>query len=115
MDVKPFAVGQGGLIVTAVMSLFAVLATGIPVIPVAENNSFISTSKVASRMAGISGAIVLIICGAFGHIAALVHQIPIVIEGGLITTLAVMIIQRGLRVRGRDPLRAILLSHVCGF
>ena len=109
------AVWQGGLTLTAVMSFFAVLATGIPVVPIAENNAFISSSKVASRMAGIMGAIILLLFGLFGHLLALIDEMPLVIKGAIIATFAANIVQCGLRVRGRDLLSEILFSHLCGF
>ena len=91
---------QGGLIVTGVISLFAVLATGLPVVPVPQTNSVTYITRIASRFSGISAAIWLFILGVFPKVMAFVFsEIPVSVRGGIFTIVSATVILTGFKVR----------------
>lgn len=93
---------QGGLITTGIASLFAVLATGLPVTPIPQNNSAIYISRIASRYAGISGAVWLLIYGILGKVMAFfVLEIPSAVRGGIFTLVSATVILSGVKVLSR--------------
>ena len=79
------------------MSLFSVLATGLPLVPVPETTSYVTMSGVASRVPAICGAVWLVLLGVFGHLFGVTLMVPIIINGGLVTILAGFIVLSGVK------------------
>jgi uric acid-xanthine permease len=83
-DSKDYAESlQGGLTADGLSSIFACLATAMPLTTFAQNNGVIALTKCASRRAGYACGMWLIFMGVFGKVAGIITSIPDCVIGGM--------------------------------
>lgn len=94
---------QGGIMCDALGSVLSGVGGGLPMVSQAANNGVISVTGCASRRAGWTGAIILILLGIFGKIAATFAALPKPVFGGMQVFLFGTIGVAGLQVLGGVP------------
>jgi len=91
---------QGGVLADGINSIIACFLGSPPNTTFSQNNGIIALTKCASRSAGFSCAIWLIIIGLFGKIGAAMASIPMPIVGGVILQCFTMVFVAGMQILG---------------
>ncbi|PXF44752.1 putative purine permease [Gracilariopsis chorda] len=89
---------QGGLLADGLNSLLAALLTSSPTITFSQNNGVISMTRTASRLAGVWGAMWLIVMGVIGKLGGVFVALPEAVLGGMTTFLFASVAVSGLRI-----------------
>ncbi|KAI8578608.1 hypothetical protein K450DRAFT_176210 [Umbelopsis ramanniana AG] len=91
---------QGGLLADGLSGIFSGLGTSMGVVTFTQNNGVIAVTRCASRKAGVICAVLLILCGVFGKIAAAFLAIPSSVMGGMTVFLFSSVATSGIRILG---------------
>ncbi|KAG2171421.1 hypothetical protein INT43_009082 [Umbelopsis isabellina] len=91
---------QGGLLADGLSGILSGLGTSMGVVTFTQNNGVIAVTRCASRTAGVICAVLLIICGVFGKIAAAFLAIPTSVMGGMTVFLFSSVATSGIRILG---------------
>ena len=91
---------QGGIMADGVNSIIACLMGSPPNTTFSQNNGIIALTRCASRAAGFSCAIWLILIGLFGKVGAAMATIPMPIVGGVIVQCFTMVFVAGIQIIG---------------
>lgn len=78
---------QGGIMCDALGSLLGAVGGGLPMVSQAANNGVVAITGCASRSAGWTAAVILILMGIFSKIAATFATLPKAVFGGMQTYL----------------------------
>ncbi|OAE18419.1 hypothetical protein AXG93_3426s1120 [Marchantia polymorpha subsp. ruderalis] len=89
---------QGGVLADGINSVWASLATTLPVVTYAQNNGVISLSGCASRRAGYGCCFWMILFGTCAKFAALILSIPNCILGAMTTFLFSGVMVSGIKL-----------------
>lgn len=87
---------QGGLLADGVNSFLATFFCSPPNTTFSQNNGVIALSRCASRSAGFSCSVWLILFGIFGKIGAAFASIPICVVGGVVLQCFTMVFVAGM-------------------
>ncbi|KAL4970479.1 permease family-domain-containing protein [Aspergillus stella-maris] len=91
---------QGGVLCDGIGSLISALGTSLPMVSQAGNNGVISLTGCASRRAGWTASIILILMGILGKFGAVFGSMPPSVLGGMQVFLYSTIAVAGVRVLG---------------
>lgn len=89
---------QGGIMCDAFGSLLGAVGGGLPMVSQAANNGVVAITGCASRSAGWTAAVILVLMGVFSKIAATFATMPKAVFGGMQTYLYGTIGVAGLKV-----------------
>lgn len=92
---------QGGLLISAVSSFFAVLATGLPLAPCAYNNTIVKITNQAPSTIGIATGVWLLVFGILGKLLGLYLDIPGPLRGAMGIYLISGVIWTGFKILTR--------------
>eukprot|EP00210_Caulerpa_lentillifera_P004669 g4454.t1 len=92
---------QGGLIVSAFVSLFSVLSTGLPLAPCSYNNTIINITNQAPKDIGVATGVWLVVLGILGKLLGLYLEMPGSLRGAMGVLLISGVVWTGLKILTR--------------
>mmetsp|Transcript_54216 Transcript_54216/g.172087 ORF Transcript_54216/g.172087 Transcript_54216/m.172087 type:complete len:636 (+) Transcript_54216:123-2030(+) len=95
---------QGGLLADGINSFIAGFMTTPPNTTFSQNNGVIALTRCASRAAGISCAIWLILFGVLGKFAGVIASIPDCVLGGMTIFLFANVMVSGMAIIAKEPM-----------
>ena len=105
---------SGGVICDGIGSSFAALLGVLPNTSFSQNVGLVTMTKIVNRFALAVGAVVLILCGLFPKLAALISIMPQSVLGGAAVMMFSSIVVSGIQLITKDPLdtRSITIVSV---
>lgn len=108
---------RGGLLADALGCVFCCLFHALPKTTFAQNNGIIAMTGVASRRVGYATAMLLVLCGLFPQLAALISIIPRPVLGGATFLMFSTVAAAGLHIaagNGISPRNQFILAVSLG-